>query len=432
MSKLKYLLLFFSLLAVTYACSEEDDPTTNDPNTGDPNDPNNPDDEAPSAFTVTIDSITNRGAILSWTASTDPQGGDIKYSIEVDNTTLSDTLTSTNYTIQNQASGSSLSGKVIATNTDGETTESAFDFTTYVIDIGKYQAMTGFVSARLVDCNYQEGGSGQCYEITFTANNVDDDNTHLCPENINQVGGLGNYDGDGVSNGSPSNGDAVGFAILNQALFQKMENDGYDIIDAQGNINIERFDSGRPDPNLAYCLEAAPDDQLTLTFQVPVIPENMSASDNIESVEYVGLALDGTPINGEPPSVVSFGDGNIPSLDRCGGHQDPAGYYHWHFIAQNMNQILEDYGYYQEGTFECDHITQSTTSLMGYARDGYPIYSVADADGVPSDLDACNGHTGPTAEYPDGIYHYHASRDVPNIPPCIKGKQSRDSFIKPM
>ncbi len=388
---------------------------------------------APGSFTTSVSNITHNSVSLSWTNSTDPDGDEVTYSIQIESSEVASDLTSTSYEIENQLSGATISGTVIATDPEGLTSEASFEFTTYVIDISRYESMTGFVSATLVNCNYSEGGSGQCYEIVFTANNADDDNTHLCPENVNEVGGLGNYDGDGIVNGSSTNGDPVGFSILNAALFEKMENDGYDIISPNGDINIDDFQSGMPNPAFSYCLEAAPDNSLTLSFQIPVVPELLNAADNIESVEYLGLALDGTPINGEPPSVVGFGNGNIPSLDRCGGHQDPAGYYHWHFIAQNMNQILEDYGYLQPGNFECEHITQSTTAIMGYARDGYPMYSIADIDGsVPTDLDACNGHISATAEYPDGIYHYHASRDVPNVPPCIVGKQSVDAFQKPM
>lgn len=399
---------------------------TTDNEDGSPNE-----NEDPGSFTVTVSDLTHNTAELSWTAAVDADGDDITYAITLDSEELESSQTGTTFSLTDLVSGEEFSGKVTASDGNDGTSEASFSFTSYVIDISLYKEMTGFVSATLVDCDYSEGGSGQCYEIVFTANNVDDDNTHLCPETTDDVGGLGNYDGDGVDNGSTQDGDEVGFSILNGALFEKMENDGYDIIDESGNIRIDDFTTS-VNKSFDYCLEAAPDDELTLTFQIPVIPELLSTADDIESVEYLGLALDGTPMNGAPPSVVDFGDGNIPSLDRCGGHQDPAGYYHWHFIAQNMNDILDEYGYYEEGVFECEHITQSASALMGYARDGYPIYSSAESDGtLPDDLDDCNGHFGATPEYPDGIYHYHASTDVPNIPPCIVGKQSRDAFDKP-
>ncbi|CAN0525821.1 unnamed protein product, partial [Scytosiphon promiscuus] len=179
--------------------------------------------------------------------------------------------------------------------------------------------------------------------------------------------------------------------------------------------------------NFGYCLEPLPDDNLELTFDIPVIPELLSASDDIEMVEYIGLALDGVPINGSPPLVAgdgAQGEGKIPSLDRCGGHHDPSGYYHWHFIAAHMDATLDAQGLLdKENGIACTKKGQDATALVGFARDGYPIYSGHDEDGVDiTDLDGCNGHTGPTEEYPDGIYHYHASTDITNVPPCIQGK----------
>lgn len=221
---------------------------------------------------------------------------------------------------------------------------------------------------------------------------------------------------------------------MNTALFEAMENDGYDIIDGMGNIRVSDF-SGTINPNFGYCLEPLPDDELTLTFEIPVVPSALSSADNIETVEYIGLALDGVPINGAPPTVAGSGaqgEGKIPSLDRCGGHHDPSGYYHWHFIAAHMDKTLDANGFLDpDNDIQCSKKTQDATALVGYARDGYPIYSGEDADGLPVDLDDCNGHVSATAEYPDGVYHYHASTDITNVPPCIVGKQSRNSFDKP-
>ena len=46
---------------------------------------------------------------------------------------------------------------------------------------------------------------------------------------------------------------------------------------------------------------------------------------------------------------------------------------------------------------------------MGIALDGYPIYGDRDLQGKRievSQLDACNGITSPTPEFPHGVYHY--------------------------
>ncbi len=58
--------------------------------------------------------------------------------------------------------------------------------------------------------------------------------------------------------------------------------------------------------------------------------------------------------------------------------------------------------------------------LLGVALDGFPIYGGRDINGNTisvSQLDACNGITSPTPEFPSGIYHYV-------LPIGVTGKQS--------
>ncbi len=386
--------------------------------------------ENPGSFTVTVSDLTHNRAELSWTAAADPDGDAVTYAITLDSDELESAESATSYSLTDLASGMAFSGKVTASDGNGGTSEASFSFTSYVIDISLYKDMFGFESATLVDCNYSEGGSGQCYQIKFSSNPIDDEGPY-CPETTFDVGGFGNYDG--TTN--------PGFQVMKAALFQAMETDGYDIIadvangDGSYDITIETVVPGggrTAMPASAACLEPTPDDNLTLTFEIPVVPTDLSSADNIESVEFVGLALDGVPINGAPPSVVS-NNGKIPSLDRCGGHHDPSGYYHWHFIAAYMDATLDAQGLLdKDNDIQCSKKDQEATVLMGYARDGYPIYSGQDSEGVdPTDLDSCNGHMAATGEYPDGIYHYHASTDVTNVPPCIVGKQSVDAFAKP-
>ena len=65
------------------------------------------------------------------------------------------------------------------------------------------------------------------------------------------------------------------------------------------------------------------------------------------------------------------------------------------------------------------NLQQSSSDLFGYAFDGFPMYGHTDSGGtMPQDLIPCGGHTGVTHDYPDGVYHYHAPLDFPNLPPC--------------
>ena len=72
----------------------------------------------------------------------------------------------------------------------------------------------------------------------------------------------------------------------------------------------------------------------------------------------------------------------------------------------------------------------STSALIGFAKDGYPMYASKDTGGAtPTGLDSCNGHTGVTTEFPNGIYHYHASATgIPNLPTCVKGVSVTNNF----
>jgi hypothetical protein len=69
--------------------------------------------------------------------------------------------------------------------------------------------------------------------------------------------------------------------------------------------------------------------------------------------------------------------------------------------------------YHYHGLPSCVTATVDTAGgpshLIGVAFDGFPIYGDKDINGkqiTADQLDACNGITSPTPEFPDGIYHY--------------------------
>jgi YHYH protein len=116
--------------------------------------------------------------------------------------------------------------------------------------------------------------------------------------------------------------------------------------------------------------------------------------------------------------------GHMPALDSCGGHIDPGGWDHWHTAATDIH------GLYAHDHVDADcGLDQSVSAQFGYAFDAYAMFGSADGDGaVPTDLDACNGHTGPTPTHPAGEYHNHATADFPNLPACLTGVQAEDNF----
>ena len=139
-------------------------------------------------------------------------------------------------------------------------------------------------------------------------------------------------------------------------------------------------------------------------------------------------------------------------VDENDAHTQPSGAYHYHgnpvaLVAQ-LNPDAE-----------------SSMTLIGWARDGFPMYShygYSDPDDSTSgvvkmrssyrtvdeppadrpsvedfplghfiqdwvyvegsgDLDECNGRFGATPEFPDGIYHYYITETYPFVQRCVKG-----------
>ncbi len=94
--------------------------------------------------------------------------------------------------------------------------------------------------------------------------------------------------------------------------------------------------------------------------------------------------------------------------DRCGGHPQMRGEYHYH------------------GPSPCIPGANGNNKLLGYALDGFGIFSGRDDDGheiTNADLDECHGRTS-TVEW-DGrrvsMYHYVMTREYPYSVGCFRG-----------
>jgi len=85
-------------------------------------------------------------------------------------------------------------------------------------------------------------------------------------------------------------------------------------------------------------------------------------------------------------------------IDQCNSHPTPlSGGYAWHHHATPTCVTAT-----VDGATGASHI-------IGIALDGYPIYGGRDINGnviTTSQLDACNGITSATPEFPSGAYHY--------------------------
>lgn len=137
--------------------------------------------------------------------------------------------------------------------------------------------------------------------------------------------------------------------------------------------------------------------------------------------------------------------------DSNNAHVQPGGTYHYHGMPEGLITKLGG--------------SNATMTLIGWAADGFPVYAryghtVAGDASSPlkamtgswqkvstvsanrpatslyalgtflqdwqyvagsGDLDECNGRTGVTPEFPQGIYHYYATDTYPFLQRCVKG-----------
>ena len=135
------------------------------------------------------------------------------------------------------------------------------------------------------------------------------------------------------------------------------------------------------------------------------IPTNPTEAENKEQTDLglIGLALNGVPIYNDSEGRDVLGVVAMSTFDSAGAHPGPNSDYHYH-TAAHLGIYAEDDG--------STYPTLNDSNLIGFLRDGFPIYGRQDADGTfPDDLDENGGHVTATAEFSDEIYHYHTSNE---------------------
>jgi hypothetical protein len=144
----------------------------------------------------------------------------------------------------------------------------------------------------------------------------------------------------------------------------------------------------------------------TLRAELPANPETKTEPSCVGGT--IGVSTLGVPI------YSAFDAGGRDAVawevqDKCGGHPQMTGQYHFHALPACWEQSEE-----------------SSSGLVGWAIDGFGIYVEKDANGnlpASADLDECHGRTssvvwqGKTVS----IYHYVASLDFPYLVGCYKG-----------
>ena len=167
------------------------------------------------------------------------------------------------------------------------------------------------------------------------------------------------------------------------------------------------FPIASSDPSYAYDRNPNSISAQSITYRLPVQPA-VASSASCLSMGPIGVLSDGVLLyNGfdaEQRDAVAH-----EVLDSCDGHPDQSGSYHHHDIPACL--LAKATG---------------TSTLVGYALDGFGIYVERDSSGnllTDADLDACHGRTS-TVTW-DGaqvsLYHYVATAEFPYTLGCFRG-----------
>jgi hypothetical protein len=260
----------------------------------------------------------------------------------------------------------------------------------------------------VVHCTLEDGTKTECYEFTVDYMPEGLEIGPFCPATLDDKGGIWNWTGE---NGKlyPIDGD----------FLRMLDGLGYRFFDDKGAVYSVDNATERPTVDHA-CINVSADESVKITMRLPVMPVMATTPTQLGVVGKVGVALDGVPIFSDAPSIQQTG--HMPALDTCGGHVDPGGWYHWHATATDIDTV-----YATEHVDAACALTQSSGAQFGYAFDGFPMFGSSETNGAaPVELDACNGHIDETVL--GRTYHYHASTEFPNLPPCLVGVQAKDNF----
>lgn len=246
----------------------------------------------------------------------------------------------------------------------------------------------------------------------------------------------------------------TGFAILATALEAPMvritEAKGKRIIVSNGIPNHETGQfPNRGNPNSIYAQR--------YEFRMTLTPKPAGKPVPANHASF-GVAVNGVPFeagtaefwNGDRAWNYEAKSGKIDlGLDQNDAHVQPGGEYHYHGMPTGLITALGG---------------DSKMLLIGWAADGFPIYSSSaaqkmrssyqlkkgqrprgnrgpggDYDGTftadyeyvagSGDLDDCNGRVGITPEYPQGIYHYFITDTFPYLSRQWRGEPD-SSFQK--
>ena len=166
---------------------------------------------------------------------------------------------------------------------------------------------------------------------------------------------------------------------------------------------------------------------------------------NVSDDDHSGMAISGGTFvhpnedspSGEGYAVTNTYDDSWEVLDDCNGNVSHlGGPYHYHGDPSSPTRdTVDEHTSSSNRAANClpdydktEDESNGHTPAIGFMADGFPIYGEEGYD-EGDELDSCNGHTGATTEFPNGIYHYHAlSADTASsvskapLPECLSGE----------
>jgi len=269
------------------------------------------------------------------------------------------------------------------------------------VDASLFQTDGNGLTITTVDCTLSDGTATQCYEIVTNSTPSGHSMGPWCPENIADDASAG---GIWLEGGEVY--DVDGAFVENMATFYNDET--WQMYDANGDIFVTETEEdciNAANPNVGdayrnFCVECLPSyiTSVSNTWLIPVTPVFQTNPTEYQmgpggpggnaAPSTRGLALSGVEFSAPAPVNNILGAYTLAPFDDAGGHINVNQGYHYHAATGISHSVEQSDGH---------------APLIGYALDGYGIYSAEDANGnAPTDLDDCRGHSDDVRGY-----HYH-------------------------
>ena len=152
------------------------------------------------------------------------------------------------------------------------------------------------------------------------------------------------------------------------------------------------------DTNSGFHVNPSVIEEQLITFKIPLHPKQATTSQQTP-LGPMGISLNGVPFFNQYAAGRAVLTTEKVSFDEYGGHPQMQGQYHYHVEPTWLTK------------------NKGEDALLGFLLDGFPVYGPMENGKTisNSDLDSYHGHTSATADYPNGIYHYHITSADPYI-----------------